>query len=97
MKRHMTVAMIVVVWAMCAAFVVGCAGSYGTWDEEWYSNHPMTQEEVIAHWGPPEKIISHDDGMQELVYLRSFPPGGAKARFVYMVKDGKVIKECWKH
>ncbi len=97
MKRYLNVALGMVVWVMCAAFLVGCAGSYGAWDEQWYSEHPLTQEEVIAQWGPPEKIISNDDGLQELVYRRAIPPGGEKARFVYTVKDGKVIKQCWKH
>jgi hypothetical protein len=97
MKRYMNVAMVMVVGVMCAAFLVSCAGSYGSWDEQWFSEHPLTQEEVIAHWGAPEKVISHDDGVQELVYRRVIPPGGEKAQFVYTVKDGKVIKQCWKH
>lgn len=97
MKRHMSVAMMVVVGVMCAAFLVSCAGGYGSWDEKWYNDHPMTQEEVVAQWGPPEKIVSNDDGVQELIYRRVIPPGNEKARFVYTVKDGKVIKQCWKH
>ena len=96
MKKGKNLAALLVAWVMFAAFLVGCAGSYGSGDEKWYSEHPMTKEEVIAHWGPPEKIISHDDGVQELVYRRTIPPGGEKARFVYIIKDDKVIKRCWK-
>lgn len=97
MKKRVRVAMMMIVGVMCAAFLVSCAGSYGSWDEQWYSKNPMTKDKVIAHWGLPEKIISHDDGAQDLIYRRVFPPGGEKAQFVYTVKDGQVIKECWKH
>lgn len=88
--------MAMVVFLFCAAFLVGCAGSYGSWDEQWYSAHPMTQQEVIAHWGTPHKVIAHDDGTQEMVYARKIPPSGADSYLVYQVKDGQVIKHYWK-
>jgi len=88
--------MAMVVFLSCAAFLVGCAGSYGSWDEQWYSAHPMTQQEVIAHLGTPDKVIAHDDGMQEMVYKRRIPPSGADSYLVYQVKEGQVIKQCWK-
>ncbi len=88
--------MAMVVFLSCAAFLVGCAGSFGTWDEQWYSAHPTTQQEVIAHWGAPNKVIAHDDGTREMVYERKIPPSDAKSFFVYQVKDGQVIKQYWK-
>ena len=96
MKKCMKLAMVMVAWVMCAAFLVGCAGSYGTWDEQWYSEHPMTQEAIIAQWGAPDKIISHDDGLQELIYFRKFPPSNEKTAFAYSVRNGQVTKWCWK-
>lgn len=96
MKTVVTKMMAMVVFLSCAVFLVGCAGSYGTWDEQWYSAHPMTEQEVIAHWGTPNQVISNDDGTRELVYVRKMPPSDAKSAFVYQIKDGNVIKHYWK-
>ena len=46
--------------------------------------------------GHADKVIAHDDGTQEMVYERKIPPSDAKSYFVYQVKDGQVIKQCWK-
>lgn len=96
MKTVVKKMMAMVVSLSCVVFMIGCAGSYGTWDEQWYSAHPMTQQEVIAHWGAPHKVIAHDDGVQEMVYMRKISPSDAKSYFVYQVKDGQVIKQGWK-
>jgi len=96
MKKRMNIVVLMVVWAVLAAFLVGCAGSYGTWDEQWYSDNPTTKESVIARLGAPDKVIFHDDGMQELIYIRKFPPSDAKSAMVYQIQNDQVVKQCWK-
>ena len=87
-------AMVMVV--ACGIFMVGCAGHYGSWDEAWYSAHPLSKAEVMATWGTPDRVISHDDGLQELVYLRALPPSGGKSALVYQIRNDMVVKQCWK-
>lgn len=96
MKEMLKKRMVMPVLLICAALLAGCAGSYGTWDEQWYSQHPMTKAEVMAHWGAPDQVLSHEDGVQEMVYKRKIPPSDAQSAFVYKVKDDKVIDQYWK-
>ena len=86
----------VILVVACAGLITACAGTYGTWDEQWYSSHPMTQDELVARLGTPDRVIAHDDGMQELIYVRKIPPSGTKSAFAYQVKNGEVIKQYWK-
>ena len=85
-----------VMMVACGLFLVGCAGHYGSWDEQWYSAHPLSKADVMAKWGTPDQVISHDDGLQELIYLRAIPPSGAKSAMVYQIRNDMVVKQCWK-
>ena len=80
----------------CGIYLAGCAGHFGSGDEQWYSANPLSKAEVMATWGTPDKVISGEDGTQELIYLRAIPPSGAKSAMVYQIKNDKVVKHYWK-
>lgn len=97
MKAHgwKWTAMVMVV--VCGISLVGCAGHFGSKDEQWYSAHPLSKAQVVAQWGTPDRVISHEDGIQELIYLREMPlSGGARSTEVYQIKNDMVVKHFWK-
>lgn len=94
LKRMSRTSMLVGMLLIGAMFVVGCAGTFGTWDEEWYAENPMTRAEVLDNWGPPDQVISFDDGTEELIYKRLI--SDSQSTFGYLIKDDMVVKQYWK-
>lgn len=82
-----------IVTALAAILLSGCAGSKINWDSARQVKEGMTQEEVVGLMGSPRTVYARNDGIQRYVWVYvNVMTGTTQSASLDFDKDGRALK-----